>query len=234
MATDLLSPFPKGDDLPPPPRALPFRLWCHLLTGPVTLGGSGGFAFAMVFALVFAPATDPVGTWRLAQRRQEAPGWVQAVAETRFHEGGGEDDEGVPIYRYDYTFTLPDGTPMQGSSYSVGQQFRVPPAVPVTVEYDPQHPATNRIRGTRTSPYPPGALFVVLFPAVGLVIALAGLVSGRRSARLLREGECVPATVKACQFGAGDSVTYLPVSEYKHWLACLRGRFGDHLFVPFA
>jgi Protein of unknown function (DUF3592) len=234
MATDLLSPFPQADDLAPAPRPLPFRLWCHLLAGPVTLGGSALFAFGMVFALIFAPATDPVGTWRLAQRRQEAPGWVQAATETRFHEGGGEDEEGVPIYRYDYTFTLPEGTPINGSSYTVGQQFQVPPAVPVTVEYDPQHPDTNRIRGTRTSPYPPGALLVVLFPAVGLVIALAGLVSGRRRARLLRDGECVPATITACQFGVGDSGTYLPVSEYKHRWACLRHRFGDHPLVPFA
>lgn len=231
MATDPGSPFPKADDLAPPPRPLPFRLWCHLLASPLTLGGSAGFAFGMVFALIFAPATDPVGVWRLGQRRQVAPGRVQGMAKTRFSEGGGEGEEGVPIYRYDYSFTLPDGTPRQASSYSVGQQFQVPRAAPVTVEYDPQHPDTSRIQGTRTSPYPPLVLLVVLFPAVGLMIALAGVATGRRRVLLLRDGECVPAKVTACQFGAGDSATNLPVAEYKQRLASLHAGRGGPLVV---
>jgi hypothetical protein len=242
MAVEVGSPFPKLEDVPPPPRSVPFRLCCHLLAGPVTVGGSAGFAFGMVFALIFAPATDPVGTWRLRQRRQEAPGWLEAVVATSFHEGGDEGEEGTPIYRHDYSFRLPDGTALRGSSYTVGQQFQLPapapggppPRLQVTVEYDPDHPVTNRIRGTRTSPYTPWVLLVLLFPAAGLLVALGGLLAGRRRLRLLRDGECTAATVTACRFGAGEDAADVPVAEYKQRLANLRGGFGGSALVAFA
>ena len=31
----------------------------------------------MVFVMIFVPATDPAGTWRLARRHQEARGWLE-------------------------------------------------------------------------------------------------------------------------------------------------------------
>jgi hypothetical protein len=242
MATGLGSLFPKLDDLPPPPRTVPLRLWCALLAGPVTLGGSAAFAFTMVFGLIFAPATDPIGTWRLDHRRELAQGWLERVEQTHFQEGGGEDEPGTPIYRWYYTFLLPDGTQCRGSSYTVGEQFHLaPPAagspaprLPVTVEYDPENPGTSRIEGTRTSPYGPWVLFVVLFSVAGLAVAIAGLWTGWRRGRLLRDGEVVPATVTACQFGAGDDTTYLPVAEYKNRTAVLRARCGSHPFMIFA
>jgi hypothetical protein len=134
--------------------------------------------------IVFVPATDPIGDWRLSQRRQEAPGWLEAVQETHFHKGGDDHDSGTPIYLCDYAFALPDGTPLRGRSYTLGQQFQLPAAAPggpaprvaVTVEYDPEHPQTNRIRGTRISPYAAGAvfrLFVVLLLLAGPLVAIA-------------------------------------------------------------
>src|SRR5262245_7964882 len=179
MATDSNSPLPRLEDLAPPPRGMPLRLWCSLLAGPVTLGGSAGFAFGMVFALFFVPATDPIGMWRLDLHRQQAQGWLEGVAKTSFHEGG-ENEDGTAVYRCDYTFALPDGTQVKGTSYTVGEQFHLRPAgpggpaprLPVTVEYEPNNPRLSRIQGTRTSPFGPGALFVVLFPVAGLAVAL--------------------------------------------------------------
>jgi hypothetical protein len=223
MAVDLAVPLPKAEDLPPPPRLVPLRLWCHLLAGPATLFGAAFFAFGMIFALIFGRATDPVGLWRLSQRCQRTPGRLVTVEATSFSEGGG-DGPGTPIFRCDYTFTLPDGTPMRGSSYTLGEQYKLPagaPPLPVTVEYDPDHPATNRIQGTRTSPYPPWVLFVLLFPAMGLLIALVGLAVGRNRGRLLRDGEVAAATVTACRLGTTEgNDPYLSPAEYKHRLAC--------------
>jgi hypothetical protein len=242
MAVESGSPFPKPEDLTPPPRSVPFPLWCHLLAGPVTLAGSGVFAFGMLFAIIFVPATDVVGTWRLSQRRQEAPGWLEAVEATNFHEGGDDGDSGTPIYGCGYSFRLPDGTMLRGRSYTLGQQFQLPPAAPggpaprlaVTVEYDPQHPETNRIQGTRTSPYGPWALFVVVFPTVGLLIALGGLAVGRRRGRLLRDGEAVAARITTCRFGAGEDGADLPVAAYKQQMGDLRRQFGGHPIVQLA
>jgi hypothetical protein len=242
MTVDSGSPLPKPEDMTPPPRSVPFTLWCHLLAGPVTLAGSGVFAFGMLFAIVFVPATDLLGTWRLSQRRQEAPGWQETVEATNSHEGGDDGDSGTPIYRCDYSFRLPDGTALRGRSYTLGQQFQLHPAQPggpaprlaVTVEYDSQYPETNRIRGTRTSPYGPWALFVVVFPTVGLLIALGGLAVGRRRGRLLRDGEAVAARITTCRFGAGDDGVDLPVAAYKQQMGDLHRQFGRHPIVQLA
>jgi hypothetical protein len=242
MAADLAVPPPNAEDLPPPPRLVPLALWCHLLAAPWTLGGAGLFAFGMVFAIIFAGATDPVGLWRLSRRRHQAPGWLEAVTPTSFHEGGGDGDSGTPIYRCDYSFALPDGTPMRGRSYTLGQQFQLPPPAPggpapwlrVVVEFDPEHPGTNRIQGTRTSPYTPGALFVLVFPAAGLGATLGGLVAGRRRGRLLRDGEFAQATVTGCAFGAGEDSTYLPVPEFRNRLAGAGQGFAVNAVLTFS
>jgi hypothetical protein len=237
MAIDLAEPYQKWENLAPPPRQVSLGVWCNLLGGPVTLAGSGVFAFGMIFALLFGPAANPVGAWRLSQRRQVAQGWLEKEEKTHFSEGGGDGDPGTPVYRYDYTFALPDGTPVHGRSYSVGQRFQVPPPgqpaprVAVTVEYDPEHPATSRIQGTRTSPFSPWVLFVVLFPAVGLLIAVGGLLAGWRRGRLLRDGELVSATVTTCRFASGEDSTYLPVAEYKRRLAEARALAASRPFV---
>jgi hypothetical protein len=196
----------------------------------------------MVFVLIFVPATDPVGTWRLSQRHEQAPGWVERAEATMYHEGGDEDSEGTPVYRYDYTFRLPDGNLVKGSSYALGQQLALPAAAPgqpgprvqVTVEYDPQNPGISRVQGMRTSPYTAGALFVVIFPAIGLAIALGGLASGRRRARLLRDGEVVAATITGCRLGAGDDSTFLAPAEFKNRMCLLRAGFVGHPFQIFA
>jgi hypothetical protein len=242
MAADVVPALRTAEDLSPPPRALSLRLWCRLVAGPLPLGGSAAFAFTMVFVMIFVPATDPAGTWRLARRHQEARGWLEGMQATNFHEGGGEGEEGTPIYRYDYTFLLPDGVPARGHSYAVGQQFRLPPQapgqpfprVPVTVEYDPQDPGTSRIQGTRTSPYTPWVLLVLLFPAAALVAVLVGLSSGLRRARLLRDGEVVPAAVTGCQFGAGDCTVSVSPAEYRKRLAEAAGRVAGHPVITFA
>src|SRR5262245_64788263 len=117
MGDDLDPPYPSPDTLPPPPRRVSLPLWCHLLAGPLTVGASGFFAFGMVFVILFGSATDPLGLWRLSQRRQEARGLARSEEATHFHEGGDDNDPGTTIFAYDYTFRLPDGTPRPGRSY---------------------------------------------------------------------------------------------------------------------
>src|SRR5262249_113788 len=128
MATDSISPFPRLEDLAPPPRRVPLWLWCSLLARPLTPRASGVFAFALVFGLIFVPAASPIGGWRLDLHQERGQGWLEGVTQTNFHEG--EDGNGTTIYRCDYTFALPDGTQVKGASYTLGEQFHLPPAVP--------------------------------------------------------------------------------------------------------
>jgi hypothetical protein len=226
------SPCAEIASLNPPPRRVPLGVWCHLMAGPVALGGSASFAFGMIFALVFGSATDPVGTWRLARRSTQTRGWIDAVEATNWHEGGGEGEEGTPIYRYDYRFELPDGSPVRGASYTVGQQFHLAQAAPnraadpvaVTVEYDPQDPRISRVQGTRTSPYTAWVLLILLLPAIAFLVALGGLRAGHRRGRLLRDGEWAAATVTACRVGCGEDAKDVPIAEYKRQAAEIRTR----------
>src|SRR5262249_53460545 len=140
--------------LAPPPRAVPFLLRCRLLANGRAVWGSAVFGIASLLAVPLGLGMDPLGSLRLARNRQEAPGRVVAERDTNY-EGNG-----ARVRRHDYTFRLPDGTVRRGHSYSRGHKYLNVPAAPgqpdpqrwsrVTVEYDPSHPQTNRIKGTST------------------------------------------------------------------------------------
>src|SRR5215472_6049221 len=46
-----------------PPRTVPLWLRCHLLAGPLTVGGAGAFACTMFLALIVGQAGNPAGAW---------------------------------------------------------------------------------------------------------------------------------------------------------------------------
>src|SRR5438132_7325293 len=134
--------------LAPPPRLAPPRFRWRWLVHPIwVLVGSGVFGGGCLASLAFALNTDPVGAWRLAMARREAPGRLEKVEDTGIAGGG------MPIFRHTYTFRLPDGTPLRGTSYAEASDS--PQQEAVTVEYDPRDPRISRIRGTRTGFLPP-------------------------------------------------------------------------------
>jgi hypothetical protein len=227
-------------NLNPPPRDIASALRLQVLFNPLVLGASGFFAFAMLFATIFTPAGDPLGTWRLSQECREAPGQLLGAEKSMFSEGGDEGSEGTPIYRCDYTFTLPDGRVLQGHSFSLGVLFPQPANAPprqgprpVVVEYHPDHPETNRIKNTRTSPYPPVVLIVLVFPVIAALVVFAGFRMGSRRLRLLRHGELAKGVILTCQTGGEDNVA-VPIAQFKMnsrsalklagpWLALAKG-----------
>src|SRR5262249_12055343 len=136
---------------------------------------------------------DPVGSLRLMLSRQEAPGQVVAERDLQYEENDKR------IRRHDYTFRLPDGTVLSGHSYSAGHQYLNVPTAPghpdperwsrVTVEYDPGHPQTNRIKGTSTHPVSHWFAVMLMFPLGALAVAVLNLWAGWRHIVLLRDGE---------------------------------------------
>jgi hypothetical protein len=219
---------PELDGLQPPPRDVALGLRCRLLGGPGVLIASGVFAFGMAFVLILGAGAAPVSTWLLDLRHREAPGWLEAVEPTRYSEGGGDDDDGRPIFRYEYTFETPGGARLRGRSYATDLAVSLPkgrldPArrPDLVIEYDPGRPASNRIRGARTSPYGPAGLFVLIVPAVALLAAAGGVQRGRRKLRLLRGGTPALATMTACLW-TGEDCRETPVAEYKRRMAAIR------------
>jgi hypothetical protein len=214
-----------GVPLGPPPRAVTLVIRCHLLAGIWTFMGSFFLGVGSVFALSLGLECDPFGSLRLALGAKEAPGLLKDVQETHYQE----NDERV--YRFAYKFRLPDGTLERGVSYWPGKSFdeatrRAPAAagMAVTVEYEPTDSRLSRIKGTRSGMCANWVLFVFLFPALGLLMLLAGLNGGRRQLRLMKWGEAVEAELTVCHSSGGDSPVDVPVVKFKEdWHAQMRG-----------
>ena len=178
--------------LAPAPRVAPlwFR-WRWLVVRPIlVLVGSAVFGCGCLASMAFAVNTDPIGAWRLAMARREAPGDLKKAEDTGI--SGGE----VPIFRLKYTFRLPNGTLMRGTSFLEASEPLKQEAV--TVEYDPRDPRINRIRGTRTGFLPPFVYILWLVPPVGLAIIAGSIAYGLRQIRVLERGELARANITSC------------------------------------
>src|SRR5262245_9283123 len=214
--------------LGPPPRDVSPGLRVCLLTGPVVLIAAGIFDFSMAFVLTLGASAAPFTAWRLDLDHREAPGWLEAVEQTQFSEGGGDGDTGKPIRRYQYFFDLPNGQRVRGRSFAIDSPVLVQKAQPgpknhppdLVIEYAPGDPEINSIRGTRTGPYGSAVVIAALFPIITLLVVAGGICSGRRTIRLLRDGELASATMVACVMGGEDSVE-LPVAEYKRRMSLI-------------
>ena len=88
------------------------------------------------------------------------------------------------VYENRYRYSVA-GREFTGASYAKGQCVS---GGTVTVEYLLEQPAISRISGMRRRPLSPWAMLVAVLPAVGGILAIAGLVRGQRRVRLLREG----------------------------------------------
>jgi hypothetical protein len=158
------------------------------------LVGSIIFGVGSLISLAFALSTDAVGTWRLAWARREAPGRLEGIENL----GRVASDQNSPPlwrFRYRYSFRLPEGSPMRGTSYAEASSGL--PSKDVTVEYDPRDPRINRIRGTRTRLCPLEDVFLTfsLFPLVGLAITAGAIWYGLRPIRVLERGESAVAMI---------------------------------------
>jgi hypothetical protein len=102
----------------------------------------------------------------------------------------------------------------------------------VTIEYDPGHPETNRIKGTHTHSVSHWVACMLLFPAGALLAAAIGLIGGWRRIRLLRDGELARATVTGCAPPTNaESPPDVPVAECRRLWAAQAERASRSPFV---
>ncbi len=174
-------------NLTDPPRHIPTAVLIQMLLGGfISLFGWIFFGFGMIFFWAFVLNCDPVAWWDFRGQLDSAPGVVTSVDETRFSEGGSEHSSGTPIYAYQYQFTHANQT-FDGISYRLGARAELNSNV--SIEFPQGRPQRSRIKGYRTKPFTSLVLFVVLFPAIGLIIILARLRTGWKRRYLLKYGE---------------------------------------------
>ena len=158
-----------------PPRRVPRRLLIHLLVGG-KLGAFGWFvaAFGMAVSCAFVPNI----AWPRGTYDARADATIVSVTRAGAEEGDHE------VYRVDYVFTDTRAAAHAGTSYTTdpGTSSTRP------VEYDADEPSSSRLVGARTNMFPMWTALVLVFPIIGIYMALHRLRRGRREVHLLRHG----------------------------------------------
>ncbi|MBL9216148.1 MAG: DUF3592 domain-containing protein [Opitutaceae bacterium] len=178
---------------PAPRRAVPaeIRRAARGQAAPLLVAGFGllfaGFGF--FFVGLFTP-WKLLQDWRL-NRAPTARGQVEAVAGTNLRVNK------VRVMRYTLSFPPAGGARQQAECFTTGARWRA--GDEVTVRYLPDRPAVSRIEGARRSESDPAALFVWVFPAVGLGLVAWVVIARRRMDELLVNGAVAEAQVADVQ-----------------------------------
>jgi hypothetical protein len=158
-----------------PPRAVPRPLvWRLQFAHVLGIGGWVTAAAGFLACLIVLPMADvnPPDYDRKTQA---------AIADV---EDSGAEENGSPIYRVHYTFVDEGGVARRGVSYTKDSAVHGNREV----EYVAADPDQSRLVGMRSKPIPALVALILLLPLIGLGIAAAQIVRGRRAVRLLRFG----------------------------------------------
>ncbi|MCG8433558.1 MAG: DUF3592 domain-containing protein [Gammaproteobacteria bacterium] len=168
-----------------PPRHVPITLRLPVLFGgTVNQIGWFFFGFGMIFFWAFALRAD-LSMLTFRGEIAQTPGIVTGSEKTNASEGGTEHSDGTPIYANYFRYEA-GGVQYESVSYATGR--RLSTGQQINVEYLLAAPKTARISGMRQNLFGPFAVFVVIFPVIGLAFIFPGLLKGIKALRLLRGG----------------------------------------------
>jgi hypothetical protein len=169
---------------------VPLALRLRLSLGGFPQIGFFLLLFSTPFFWMFAANAD-LSPLLYRGRLEQAAGRVVRVADTGASEGK------VRVRRVEYVFRAPGSGDQHGRSYVTGSAPG--PGEAVVVQYPTGRPQFSRIEGMRRSMFGPGALVVLVFPLVGLVLAGFGVRHGMRRARVLAAGCHAEATLRSTE-----------------------------------
>lgn len=166
--------------LSPAPRAVPASLaWRVKLGGLLPLIGWGILAIGGFMATIFVSHSELATWFRFATELAVTQGEVVSVGGTNMRTNGQE------ALRVTFAYEV-QGQSYQNASYSYGRH--PVEGDPVGVEYAIGDPATARIPGMSTAAFPALVGLVLIFPGIGLLLVIFGMVRGRGRVKLMREG----------------------------------------------
>lgn len=192
------------------------------VSGSFRQGGWAFVLFGSVFCAFFLPMIER--PWSSFDAQME--GVVRKVERTN----SSQNDRRIFEVEVQYPpATEAEASPSSTPSRLVSSYTTDPPEVGalVTVEYDSSDPDDARLRGARSRPFSSWVLFVLLFPAIGLVFALAQVGDALHTLHLLSRGYLTRARL------AGKSAGNLSVNDVPQ--SRMRFTFVDHhgVEVPF-
>ena len=169
-----------------PPRVVPLKAQLAALLGSFV--GQIGWAlaaFGAIFVIIFGVDSEAVTALEFGGQLGTTRGVVQSVEETNSRENKRR------IFRVLYRYSIDGKGEREGRSYSLSSKLQ--PGEEVPVEYPVAHPERSRIQGLRARTFGAGGALTLIFPLVGLGLALFGLPTGLRRRRLLRVGKVARA-----------------------------------------
>jgi hypothetical protein len=191
-----------------PPRPVPLRVACRAMLG---IAGSLGAAFlvlGMAGVIAFGGGFHPIDELRLALSTATTQGVVTDVAATNATENQ------VTVYKYEFTFSTPDGQTVTAHGYATGRLWS--PEDRVLVHYVPGKPAVAQMEETRRSLFSPWVFaLTLLFPVTGAVLFVLAAVRGVQQVTLLRWGEIAAAQMLS-ERATNVRVNNVPVIEYAY------------------
>jgi hypothetical protein len=192
-----------GPMIAPAPRPVSALLALAVLFGGLLqLIGWCFFGFGMIFVWAFVGNSDLVAQllFRGATARAEAT--VTGTVET----GASENHVRIHEVRYSYVH---EGQPHSGVGYT-DEPEAFATGRTLELEVLRAQPERSRVPGLRMKEFGAGSLFTLLFPAIGLGLALAGLPRSLRVLRLLRSGTATTGRLVDRQ-RTGGSVNERPI-----------------------
>ena len=166
--------------LSPAPRAVPASLaWRITLGGLLPLIGWSTLAFGGFMATIFVSQSELATWFRFSTELAVTQGEVVSTAGTNMHSNGQEAQRVTFVYEV-------QGQSYQSESYCFTHVPQEGDAV--EIEYALADPATARIQGMRTAAFPAIIGLVLIFPGIGLLLVLLGVLRGRGRIALMREG----------------------------------------------
>lgn len=200
-----------------PPRSMPLSSRLALQLNAGVQIGFFVLAFSTPFFWLFVGNADlPAITFRGEQMRTN--GAVTDVVDTRASESNRQ------IWEVHYRYSV-DARAYEGVAYASGGTELESGDV-VLVEYLKRDPSRSRIEGLRRGMFGAGVLFVLIFPAIGLIVTILALRYGTRRGRLLSQGVAVYAKFKETRT-TNLTVNKRPAYEVIHEYRTLEGELHE-------
>jgi hypothetical protein len=196
----------------PAPRAVPGAVRRRLLFGgPVSQMGWLFLGIGLIVSGVFVWNSELWTPMLFSGQKDHTQGRVTRVEQTSSRENRSS------IYAIHYTYEW-NGASHAGVSYSFSPEPA--PGEPVPVELVTDSPETSRIQGLRHRTFGPVAAIALIFPLVGLGMALYGMRRGLLNIRVLAQGRPARGTL-VDKRATNVRINNAPVYE-------LTFRFRDH------
>jgi hypothetical protein len=157
-------------------REVPFLMKSQLIFGQTfSIFGLFFFTFGFIFVLAFVTQTD-FQSFRFDENSPTVKGTITKIKSTNASENKKY------IYAYHYKCSLGEGVSYETS-------MNIEEGATVDIVYLSSNPKIHKIKHMRTQPFDITVLFVLIFPAVGALLAFFGISKGLNAVEILQYGE---------------------------------------------